>query len=416
MNNPTHPLVKKYIRKLKRALKHLSSADRDDIIKEIEGHIYEKWENDSGGKYDNNSIRGVLGKMGPPEYIAAQYCGHRGWAKPPERHFVAKTILIIVAIAAATILGVTYFGVKYVVSPAIEMASGFTGGSSFKFGDKRGKGRKHLFGLFENELIGKMTKKLDIPAANLSSFAIDSENGRINLKGIKSDKVSIEYTVSVYGKKKDDQGDIFKDINLSSEVKDSELKIKTEIVERQAKNIKDYKIDYEITVPEDLNARVYADNGAISISDIKGVVKAESDNGAIRIDNAEKDVSARTDNGKIDIASVKGNTKIETDNGRISAINIGGDINAETDNGKIEIRNPHGNIDAITNTGKVELLLGKNFEFAFTGETDVGAIDCDFPTVKEEDKISGVVGSGKYKVNVKTDVGKIDIKRSGNVD
>ena len=100
--------IRSYIKKLQKNLKHLSDADRDEIVKEIEGHIVERWEIDSKGKLDDASLVGVLGKLGTPESIAAQYCEQRGWATPPPKHTVRNTILVITAIVLFIIFGTVY--------------------------------------------------------------------------------------------------------------------------------------------------------------------------------------------------------------------------------------------------------------------------------------------------------------------
>ncbi len=122
--NGNNPLIKRYIKILGRRLSHLSKTDRDDITREIEEHIIERWDNDSEGVFDDESLKGVLGKMGAPETIAAQYCEQRGWAIPPKKHSVRNTVLVIVAVIVALCIGGGYFSYKYVLFPFVAMFKG----------------------------------------------------------------------------------------------------------------------------------------------------------------------------------------------------------------------------------------------------------------------------------------------------
>ena len=113
--------------------------------------------------------------------------------------------------------------------------------------------------------------------------------------------------------------------------------------------------------------------------------------------NTPLDIS--TDIGSIEITDLKTQIKAVTNVGSIKTVNVVGEIQLTTDIGNIEFVAPH------------------NFSAQLQANTKVGAIESEFPLdISKIDftanKAKGTIGSGEKNVNLKTEVGKISIKKS----
>lgn len=144
-------------------------------------------------------------------------------------------------------------------------------------------------------------------------------------------------------------------------------------------------VTYDVTVPRTFDTNISNTNGAITLSDITGRLRAE------------------TTNGRIELARCAGTVEAETTNGAIRAellsITPGRDLSLETTNGRISLAVPASlaaNIDA---------------------ETTNGSITTDLPvTTKNIDSNSlrGSVGGGGPRVRLRTTNGSIEIRTTAN--
>ncbi|MGD2095780.1 MAG: DUF4097 family beta strand repeat-containing protein [Phycisphaerales bacterium] len=102
--------------------------------------------------------------------------------------------------------------------------------------------------------------------------------------------------------------------------------------------------------------------------------------------------------------------ELGSDVGDIKVLNITEEIKAQTDVGKIICKEISGDIDIRSDVGSVDVVYSKTAP----AETDVGSIKTDLPlTVKGKisKNLHGTIGAGEGKLNLKTDVGSITIRK-----
>ena len=113
------------------------------------------------------------------------------------------------------------------------------------------------------------------------------------------------------------------------------------------------------------------------------------------------------------------NIDLETDAGAIAIYDTNAsEIIAETDVRSINVHlKKCCDMDLKTDTGSITVKIPKDSDVNIDAESDVGSIYCDLPLEREretrgivEHKIVGVIGSGRYRIKLKTDVGSIKIK------
>ena len=136
----------------------------------------------------------------------------------------------------------------------------------------------------------------------------------------------------------------------------------------------------------------------------------ETDNGRITLDKIQaEDIKTETDNGRIEMRYVEADTIFaESDNGRIVLEHVDGSIIGKTDNGRITLATTSldRNIDLQTDNGSI-LIQSKNEpkNVSIQVKTGHGRID-----VFGERNSRTVIGAGENIIRLKSDNGRITVK------
>lgn len=126
-------------------------------------------------------------------------------------------------------------------------------------------------------------------------------------------------------------------------------------------------------------------SGDLNVSHIAAGAEVSTLNGDIRIEEVAGDITADTKNGDIDVDSVDQNLNASTLNGNIyiASSKVGGDWTVES------------------TIGDLELSLPEQGDYEVIGNTTIGSVDVgELPLHAEDTSISGVVGTGKYKIKL----------------
>ena len=160
--------------------------------------------------------------------------------------------------------------------------------------------------------------------------------------------------------------------------------------------IKNLRVQFELTVPENYNIELQTSGGSLSIEDLTG------------------EVNARTSGGSIRVGNIVGNVKLKTSGGSISTATISGDLNAHTSGGSIQTTiNKQLKADAkfTTSGGSITANLIDNIKIDIDAATSGGRVKTDFEIdgkVKKQ-SISGKINGGGPKLTLKTSGGSIKI-------
>ena len=125
-----------------------------------------------------------------------------------------------------------------------------------------------------------------------------------------------------------------------------------------------------------------------------------------------------SDVGEISISDITENIEARTDVGKISCKGISGDIDLQADVGKINVVYSEDapsacNVNIKTDVGSIDITTPPEYSAAVQADTDVGSITTDLPlTVKGKvgRNVQGTIGAGEGKMYLKTDVGSIRIR------
>ncbi len=146
-------------------------------------------------------------------------------------------------------------------------------------------------------------------------------------------------------------------------------------------------VSFEIYTPHDSDLELEANNGGISISDVRGQIEFRTQNGGVHLEGVGGDVRGRTQNGGLKV-------ELEGDSWDGAALDV------ETQNGGVTIDVPQG-YSAEFETGTVN-----------------GGIDLAFPITvsgRLRSNIRTTLGDGGPLVRVKTTNGGVKVRQRGSV-
>ncbi|GAC1620432.1 MAG: hypothetical protein PVS2B2_13980 [Candidatus Acidiferrum sp.] len=223
-------------------------------------------------------------------------------------------------------------------------------------------------------------------------------------------------------------------------------------IDRGGSRTGDFSISYVIEVPQDTEVSVNLASGSLTVTGIRGPLKAESASGSIHIEKIERDANVSTASGAITASDLGGYLRASTSSGSTTVSNVKEDVRVDTSSGSIHVTNPGARIEAQSRSGSIEIYgasadtqaqslsghvtvygdpgksgywnlesrsgsinLGvrSNSAFFFSAESSSGGIHTDIPIVIEEQgkhSLRARVGNGGARVKVHTASGSINVR------
>jgi DUF4097 and DUF4098 domain-containing protein YvlB len=219
--------------------------------------------------------------------------------------------------------------------------------------------------------------------------------------------------------------------------------------------LKNVSIEYKIEVPRSTEIDAGVASGGITVSQVKGPVKANSASGYVHVYNVERDVQVSAASGSIEVTGIGGYVSVNSASGDVTISDTKGDVKATAASGSIRIQRPgdrveassasgavevvgankdvkvhliSGSITVIGNptgnrlwdlktvSGSVEIKVPSNASFLLSAESTSGGIRTSMPVIIEEQNkhsLRAHVGDSSGRVEVHTVSGGIDV-RSGS--
>lgn len=179
-------------------------------------------------------------------------------------------------------------------------------------------------------------------------FTLENTNGHINVKSWDEARVRVVAQKRVESRDADAAKKAFGELKIEPVVSADGVHVTTHYPRRN-EGIFDWlagsnvsmTVNYEITVPRNMNVDLDNTNGGIDVADVRGSMHISNTNGHIELLRCAGDVDAETTNGhvKAELAEVSAKgVRLESTNGRISVTlprTISARVDAETTNGRI---------------------------------------------------------------------------------
>jgi DUF4097 and DUF4098 domain-containing protein YvlB len=228
----------------------------------------------------------------------------------------------------------------------------------------------------------KYTKQvnLTIPAGKAQSFAAQTQNGWINVKGGRTTDCNLAAAIIVKADTEEIAKKIAEEVKISLLSDGNGVTVKIE----KPKMPKDVQlnINLDANLPGAMNLSLVTHNGNVTVADVSGNTNASTHNGNVDYKGSLADLKMGTHNGNINIKCIEQSAnKCE--------------IIAETHNGNIDFAAPEdfsAAVDASTRNGSIRTKLLVSVD---------GKIGKD---------LKGTIGDGRDKLFLRTHNGSIKIK------
>jgi hypothetical protein len=205
------------------------------------------------------------------------------------------------------------------------------------------------------------------------------ENGGVSIIGWNEDEILVRARIRARAGSESDAQSLAEAINVLT----SDGYVRTE--GPRSGRRESWSVSFEIFTPFDSNLDLQANNGGISISDVRGDIEFRTRNGGVHLTDLAGDVRGRTQNGGL---------KVELAGDRWD----GSTLDVETQNGGVTIDIPRG--------------YSADFE---TGTVN-GSIDLAFPIMvsgRLKSRIRTTLGDGGPAVRVVTTNGGVKVRQTG---
>jgi hypothetical protein len=225
------------------------------------------------------------------------------------------------------------------------------------------------------------TEKLNSPLTPGSTLVLENDVGSIVIDGLDVSDCKVDATVKAKAPTEEEAQQLVEQTKIELEPNGNILTVK--ITRPPKKKHCSISIDFIIAIPKQTALQISSDVGAIRISKITETIKVRTDVGEISCKEISGDVDLQSDVGKINVVYSKAAPAVC--NATIS-----------------------------TDVGSVDLTVPPECSATVQANTDVGSISTDMPmTIKGTvgKNLRGTMGSGEGKINLKTDVGAIKIRK-----
>ncbi len=259
-------------------------------------------------------------------------------------------------------------------------------------------------------------KEVILSAENLSGINLKTQTGDVTVSGSDSGDVLIHAVVTTRGADHENAKKRAEGIEIIQEIEDGTLFVKDSGTAMQITG--PYSVDYRVTVPKQLAAKLQTLSGDVAVRDIDAAVSVNNYSGDIHCRDCSEAVKINTKSGDIFIERFTGDIHLRTLSGDITLTDIvSNSVACNSLSGDIEgTLHPTAEFDmsAKTLSGDIELKIDPSAELAIVAETLSGDITCDLPVTNIDKKARRFTatlntGTGSGSMNLSTKSGDITL-------
>ena len=251
-------------------------------------------------------------------------------------------------------------------------------------------------------------------------FIIDNVDGAVNITPSKGSKIIVNADARGYPSRYRDRERVRRFSKNLFQIIESDRSISIETEPRPRPEGVEFRVDYQITVPEGINLEVnITGRGSVYITAGAKDISVHANQGDITIIQPEGEVFAQTILGRIDVRQIKATADVQTINGAIYATIIEGKVKANSVNGNIQATLLSDNIEicdlSVTN-GNITLAIPELFSSKIMAKTHRGYITSEFALGEiapgtQVRQIEKQIGKGVADLKLTSMNGKILISR-----
>ena len=166
-----------------------------------------------------------------------------------------------------------------------------------------------------------------------------------------------------------------------------------------------------------MNVDVTVSNGKITVTNLRGRVRARSSNGSVLIDDVVGDIEVATTNAKVCCSSTRGRLVARSSNGKIEIDEHCGSVDASTSNGLIRVSIDEvgkAGVQLATSNGRIVLELPEEVDADVDIRVDNGVIRNDRTLCRaaraSNGQVKGQLGAGGALIKLRTCNGSISLR------
>ncbi|MGA3328665.1 MAG: hypothetical protein ABSF45_29805 [Terriglobia bacterium] len=216
--------------------------------------------------------------------------------------------------------------------------------------------------------------EFETPVKAGARLLVRVDNGTVSIHPVPGDRVSCTVTLRAYTLDEAYARRLFDNFQLNARLVEAGGVYITSQSPQQARHGANFRVQFQITVPQRFNLDVETQGGDIAVdaplegearlttaggdvrsSDFTGAARIETDGGNISVGRAGSDLIARTAGGTIHVGDVKGDARLETSGGEIETGAVAGALRAETAGGDIVVGGAIGQVVAQTAGGQIQI-------------------------------------------------------------
>ena len=250
----------------------------------------------------------------------------------------------------------------------------------------------------------EIRKKFSFPAKG--SLKLQNRNGDIFIRSWEKEIVEMKAVKWVESSSARWTDSFFQRLKLRIEEHPGKLAIKVEYPDNYnrrrwifgSRDI-EFRVDFELYVPGEINLDLYSRNGEINVEGIEGRTKVESRNGDVTLNNIRGKLNIYSRNGKLKMEKVCGSLQAETRND---------DIIVDFCPSPLE-----GEVSICSRNGRIRVTFPQDLSADISIATQNGSINSHFPIEImgkiKKGHLEGSINQGGLPIKLETRNGNIDI-------
>jgi threonine dehydrogenase-like Zn-dependent dehydrogenase len=163
---------------------------------------------------------------------------------------------------------------------------------------------------------------------------------------------------------------------------------------------------------------IVAANGNIKVSDLQGLLNAETRFGSVRAERVRGNVTVKGSNGSITLNEISGGVNVRTSFGSAFVDGVGGAVDVQNENGAVSVSGIRGSgchpVSLRTSFSSIKVALPENAGYNVSARTSFGRINTDIPvtsTGSVGESLTGTIGKGGCRLDLVNSNGNITITR-----
>jgi putative adhesin len=233
----------------------------------------------------------------------------------------------------------------------------------------------------------------------VSRIEVDTSSGFVHIRGVPGAKLNVRGRITAYARSAERARELAGQIAQAPPVERSGKVLHVGGHLRQRPGFAEgISIDYELTVPPELEAVVDSSSGDVEVNGLQGAVQVNSSSGDVKL-------------------SQVGAAKVDSSSGDVVLEEIGGDIDVDSSSGDVKILaspGPHARWVVDASSGDVILAVAPHAAFHLHAATSSGRVKTDLPIrVRgsfDSNELHGIIGEGPSEAEVKIGASSGDIR------